>query len=62
MIRIALDASGGDQEPDIPIDGVSEALRNFSGSVKVTLVGRRAEVVERSVMSSYATGSLGMSC
>ena len=59
MIRIALDASGGDQAPDTPIYGVSEALRNFTGSVKVTLIGRRAEAVERSVMSSYATGFVG---
>ena len=46
MIRIAIDASGGDQAPDAPIDGALEALRDFPGSVKVTLVGRRAEVVE----------------
>ena len=46
MIRIALDASGGDQAPDAPIDGALEALRDFPGLVNVTLVGRRAEVAE----------------
>ena len=46
MIRIALDGSGGDQAPDAPIDGALRALQDFPDSVKLTLVGRRAEVAE----------------
>ena len=44
MIRIALDASGGDQAPDAPVDGALEAIKESPGSVCVTLVGRQADV------------------
>lgn len=46
MIRVALDASGGDQAPDAPVAGALAALDAFPDSLRVTLVGRRSEIEE----------------
>ncbi|MCZ6917411.1 MAG: phosphate acyltransferase PlsX [Gemmatimonadetes bacterium] len=44
MIRIALDASGGDQAPEAPVSGALQAVQELSSGLEVTLVGRRAEI------------------
>lgn len=44
MIRIALDAMGGDSAPDIPVAGAVQAVLELPGSYQVQLVGRRAEI------------------
>jgi glycerol-3-phosphate acyltransferase PlsX len=47
VIRIALDAMGGDNAPDVEVEGTLQALaENTPGSFQVTLVGRRAEIEE----------------
>ena len=44
MIRIALDASGGDEAPHAPVRGALEALEESQPSVEVILVGREADI------------------
>ena len=44
MIRIALDAMGGDFAPAVPVQGAVDALRELPASYRIQLVGRRAEV------------------
>lgn len=44
MIRIALDAMGGDSAPDVPVAGAVRAVQEVPGSYEIQLVGRRAEV------------------
>ncbi len=46
-MKIALDVMGGDNAPDINIDGAKRALQDFSGIEKIYLVGRE-EVVRDS--------------
>lgn len=43
MIRIALDAMGGDNAPRVEVEGALQALRDLP-DVQIQLVGRRAEV------------------
>lgn len=44
MIRIALDAMGGDFAPDAPIEGALAAAEELPPSSEILLVGRQAEV------------------
>ncbi len=44
MIRIALDAMGGDNAPRVEIEGAAQALRELPGSFRIQLVGRTAEI------------------
>ncbi len=44
MIRIALDAMGGDFAPAVPVTGAIEALRELPASCQIQLVGREADV------------------
>lgn len=44
MIRIALDAMGGDHAPQVPVAGAVEALRRLPEPCEIQLVGRQAEV------------------
>lgn len=44
MIRVALDAMGGDGAPAAEVDGAAMALREFGDDVQVTLVGREEDL------------------
>ncbi len=44
MIRIALDAMGGDYGPDVPIEGALAAVDELPPSSEILLVGRQADV------------------
>ncbi|HTR19514.1 MAG TPA: phosphate acyltransferase PlsX [Gemmatimonadales bacterium] len=44
MIRIALDAMGGDNAPRVEIEGVALALRDLPPGVVIQLVGRTADI------------------
>ncbi len=44
MIRIALDAMGGDNAPRVEVEGAVQALREFPASFRVQLVGRTADI------------------
>jgi glycerol-3-phosphate acyltransferase PlsX len=47
VIRIALDAMGGDNAPDVEVEGSLQALAEHPpGSIQVLLVGRRADIEE----------------
>lgn len=58
MIRIALDASGGDQAPQAPVSGALQAIEELSGGLGVTLVGRRAEI--EAVLESHGSTPEGI--
>ena len=42
MVRIALDAMGGDFAPTVPVEGAVEAIRTLPATFEVQLVGRHA--------------------
>src|SRR6266849_5808503 len=44
MIRIALDAMGSDNAPQVEVEGTAEALRELSPDFHVQLVGRTADI------------------
>ena len=44
MIRIALDAMGGDNAPHVEVEGAAMALRDLPPTFRIQLVGRAAEV------------------
>jgi fatty acid/phospholipid biosynthesis enzyme len=44
MIRIALDAMGGDNAPQIEVEGTAQALQELPPEFLVQLVGRKAEI------------------
>ncbi|HYT05236.1 MAG TPA: phosphate acyltransferase PlsX [Gemmatimonadales bacterium] len=44
MIRIALDAMGGDNAPRVEVEGVVQALRELPPSFVIQLVGRTADI------------------
>jgi glycerol-3-phosphate acyltransferase PlsX len=44
VIRIALDAMGGDNAPRVEIEGAAEALRDLPPDFRVQLVGRTADI------------------
>ena len=44
MIRIALDAMGGDYAPDVPVQGALAAVDELPPSSDILLVGRQAEI------------------
>lgn len=44
MIRIALDAMGGDNAPQVEVEGAVQALRELPGDFRIQLVGPRATV------------------
>ena len=44
MIRIALDAMGGDNAPEVEIEGTAQALRELPPDFTVQLVGRPADI------------------
>jgi glycerol-3-phosphate acyltransferase PlsX len=44
VIRIALDAMGGDNAPRVEVEGAAEALRDLPPDFRVQLVGRTAEI------------------
>lgn len=43
-MRIALDAMGSDQHPEVEVRGAADALRDVPGDYELLLVGRRAEI------------------
>ena len=44
MIRIALDAMGGDNAPRVEVEGAVQALRDLPPAFRIQLVGRTAEI------------------
>ena len=44
MIRIALDAMGGDYAPEVEVEGTAQALKELPPEFLVQLVGRKAEI------------------
>ena len=44
MIRIALDAMGGDNAPQVEVEGTAMALRELPPTFRIQLVGRTADV------------------
>lgn len=44
MIRIALDAMGGDNAPRVEVEGAVQALRELPPTFRIQLVGRTAEI------------------
>ena len=44
MIRIALDAMGGDNAPQVEVEGAALALRELPPTFRIQLVGRTADV------------------
>lgn len=44
MIRVALDAMGGDYAPGVPVEGALAAVEELPESCEVLLVGRQAEI------------------
>src|SRR5918996_1221868 len=44
VIRIALDAMGGDNAPRVEVEGVAMALRELPGDFRIQLVGRQADI------------------
>jgi len=44
VIRIALDAMGGDNAPRVEVEGAVLALRDLPPNVRIQLVGRRSEI------------------
>ncbi len=44
MIRIALDAMGGDHAPRVEVEGAVQALRELPPTFRIQLVGRSAEI------------------
>src|SRR3989440_12716557 len=44
VIRIALDAMGGDNAPRVEVEGVVQALRELPPTFRIQLVGRTADV------------------
>ncbi len=44
MIRIALDAMGGDDAPRVEVEGAIQALRELPPTFRIQLVGRTAEI------------------
>ncbi len=44
MIRIALDAMGGDNAPRVEVEGMAQALREYPPVFRIQLVGRTADI------------------
>jgi glycerol-3-phosphate acyltransferase PlsX len=44
VIRIALDAMGGDNAPQVEVEGTAMALRELPPTFRIQLVGRTAEI------------------
>src|SRR5437016_1300468 len=44
MIRIALDAMGGDNAPRVEIEGATQALQDFPPTFRIQLVGRTVDI------------------
>lgn len=44
MIRVALDAMGGDDAPRVEVDGAVQALREFPPTFRIQLVGRTRDI------------------
>jgi glycerol-3-phosphate acyltransferase PlsX len=55
VIRIALDAMGGDYAPDVPVEGALAAADELPPSSEILLVGRQADV-EAALVKHGATG------
>src|SRR5258706_10098932 len=44
MIRIALDARGSDNAPQVEVEGAAQALKELPGEFQIQLVGRKADI------------------
>ena len=44
MIRVALDAMGGDNAPRVEVEGAAQALQDLPAEFRVQLVGRSADI------------------
>src|SRR2546421_6892817 len=44
VIRVALDAMGGDDAPRVEVEGAVLALRELAATFRIQLVGRTAEI------------------
>ena len=44
MIRVALDAMGGDHAPQVEVEGAAQALRELPPTFRIQLVGRTADI------------------
>src|SRR5207247_4693680 len=44
MIRIALDAMGSDNAPQVEVEGVAQALKELPAEFQIQLVGRKADI------------------
>lgn len=51
MVRIALDAMGGDRAPEVPVAGTIEALGELPAACEILLVGRRRDI--EGVLAGY---------
>ncbi len=60
MIRIALDAMGGDFAPVVPVEGAVQALREFPESYEIQLVGRQADVEAALAEHDVPQGRVGV--
>jgi glycerol-3-phosphate acyltransferase PlsX len=44
VVRIAVDAMGGDRGPEVIVAGAAEAAREYAGEIEIVLVGRRERI------------------
>src|SRR5437763_3286307 len=44
VIRVALDAMGGDDAPRVEVEGAVQALREFPPTLRIQLVGRTRDI------------------
>src|SRR5947209_20151375 len=44
MIRIALDAMGSDNAPQVEVEGAAQALKELPAEFQIQLVGRKADI------------------
>lgn len=57
MIRIALDAMGGDNAPRAEVEGAAQALQDFPPEFRIQLIGRTADIEAALVQASGADRS-----
>src|SRR5258706_11649924 len=58
MIRIALDAMGSDNAPQVEVEGAAQALKELPAEFHIQLVGRKADV--EAALSRVASGPGGV--
>jgi glycerol-3-phosphate acyltransferase PlsX len=56
LLRIALDAMGGDKAPGVIVEGGLAALEEAGAELKITLVGRKEEIADEVAARAVAPG------